>query len=244
MIVLGRNVTLNTVLGKFSRLLFRRHDRFETASPLSGRIVVYDRGRERVLEMDGQIHSIYFRGSGWGEANRDYWGRMASTPFGMPAGTKVLMLGLGGGTTLHLLAREHRPSSLTVVERDPVVIGIAREWFGVGEIPGIRIIEGDALETLARLAAGPERFDLILDDVFFTETSTLGGRGKELHGALRALLRPGGSIVLNRPVDSPGDTERHRAYAGELRSAGNEVVIRSVRGSGHNDIIYFRPTRS
>ncbi len=244
MTILGHNVTFNTILGKVSRMFLRRIDRFETVSPLSGRIVVYDRGRERVLEMDGQVHSVYFRGPGWGEAKRDYWGRMASTPFGTPAGANVLMLGLGGGTTLHLIAGAIRPSGLTVVERDPIVIGIAREWFGVGEIPGVRIVEGDALESLARMEAGPERFDLIIDDVFFTETSALSGAGKKLHAALRTLLRPGGSVVLNRPVDSPRDAELHRAYADELRSAGNEVIVRTVRGSGHNDIMYLRPNRT
>jgi len=241
--IFGRNLTINTALGRARRVFYRRKAVFETISPASGRIGVYDLGWERVLSINGQIQSVFFRRSGWGEAKRDYWGHLANPPFETPAGSDVLMLGLGGGTTLHLLTPEIRPGSVTVVERDPVVIGAAQSYFDLGRIPGLLIVEGDALEVLKRLSLEHQSFDLVIDDVFFSATSALTGPGRDIYEAMRALLRPGGSMVLNRPVDRPEETALHRAYAEELRSLGNEVITRSVRESGWNDIIYCRPGR-
>jgi spermidine synthase len=233
--------TVNAVLGRMRRMLFKRKLVAELDSAVSGRLGVYDRGWERVLVMNGEVHSVYFPRWGWGEAKRDYWGLMADPAFGAPSGADVLMLGLGGGTTLHLLASGIRPATVTAVERDPEVIRLARSFFDIDRIHGLRIVEGDAHVILKKFEAERRTFDLIIDDVFFSATSALAPPGSDIYGAMLALLRPGGSMVLNRPVDHPDATAIHLAYAEELRSVGNDVIVRSVRGSGLNDLIHCRP---
>lgn len=234
---------MNAVLGRMRRVLFKRKQVIELDSPVSGRLGVYDRGWERVLVMNGEVHSVFFPRWGWGEAKRDYWGLMADPAFGSPSGADVLMLGLGGGTTLHLLASGIRPATVTAVERDPEVIRLARSFFEIDRIRGLRIVEGDAHGILKKFEAEQRTFDLIIDDVFFSSTSALAPPDSDIYRAMRNLLRPGGSMVLNRPVDQPGEAAVHLAYAEELRSLGNDVIVRSVRGTGLNDIIHCRPVK-
>ncbi len=236
-----KRLTVNALLGRIRRVLFNRKPVVELVSEVSGRVGVYDRGWERVLVMNGEVHSVFFPRWGWGEARRDYWGLMADPAFGAPSGADVLMLGLGGGTTLHLLASGIRPATVTAVERDPEVIRLARTFFDIDRMPGLRIVEGDAHDLLKKFEAEQRTFDLIIDDVFFSSTSALEPPGSDIYVAIRRLLRPGGSMVLNRPVDQPGAAALHRAYAEELRSLGNDVIVRSVPGTGLNDIIHCRP---
>jgi len=42
----------------------------------------------------------------------------------------VLLVGLGGGTQAHLVHRLTTPRLVTAIERDPVILDVARRWFG------------------------------------------------------------------------------------------------------------------
>ncbi len=75
---------------------------------------------------------------------------------------RILVLGLGGGTIVHLLKLFFPESSLVCVELDPQHIQIAKRFFAIPQ-KNVELIQGDAYEYLRN---GNDKFDWIIDDVF------------------------------------------------------------------------------
>src|SRR5437899_12463390 len=109
----------------------RRRSRtvFETRSRASGRIRVVDYRVERRLLVSGEILSVYPLDGDWSRVRREYWWR-ALAAIELPPRPTALFVGLGGGTQIHLLERLARPPPVTVLERYPVHVRVARARFG------------------------------------------------------------------------------------------------------------------
>lgn len=75
---------------------------------------------------------------------------------------RVLVLGLGGGTVVHLIRHFFPQCAITCVEREPMHIKLARRYFALPK--DVEVIEGDAYAVLAKQKR--KYFDWILDDVF------------------------------------------------------------------------------
>jgi spermidine synthase len=82
---------------------------------------------------------------------------------------RILILGLGGGSTARLL-RAMAPDALIVgVELDREVIRAARRWFDLDGLE-VEVVHGDAWEVLSNER---RRFDLVIEDVFLGPTTEL-----------------------------------------------------------------------
>ena len=104
---------------------------FEARSEATGRIRVVDYRNERRLVVGGDILSVYPLDGDWSRVDGEYWSRALTR---VPPRPAVLLIGLGGGTQVHLLRRLARPRLITVIERDPVIVRVACEWFGLGAL--------------------------------------------------------------------------------------------------------------
>jgi len=74
----------------------------------------------------------------------------------------ILVLGLGGGTLVHLIRQFFPAAHITCVEIDKTHIQIAKRWFKIPQ-KHISLIEGDAYDYLR---SSKDVFDWIVDDVF------------------------------------------------------------------------------
>src|SRR5437867_481892 len=81
---------------------------FEAASRASGRIRVVDYRAERRLIVNGEILSVYPLDGDWSRVRREYWWRALAVT-ALPRRPSVLLVGLGGGTQIHLLHSLTRP---------------------------------------------------------------------------------------------------------------------------------------
>lgn len=91
------------------------------------------------------------------------WDLLLLPAFLMPmAPQNILLLGLGGGTLVHLIGLFFPNASITCVDIDKQHIKIAKRFFKIPS-KNISIIEGDAY---AVLNASKQRYDWIIDDVF------------------------------------------------------------------------------
>ena len=88
---------------------------FEARSEGTGRIRVVDYRNERRLVVRGDILSVYPLDGDWSRVDGEYWSRALTR---VPPRPAVLLIGLGGGTQVHLLRRLARPRLITVIERD------------------------------------------------------------------------------------------------------------------------------
>jgi len=207
----------------------------EVRSPLSGRIRVIEDRRERRLIVAGDTLSVYPLNGDWARLDREYWGRaVAWAP--RRRRSAALLVGLGGGTQVHLLAEQIRPRLITVIERDPAIIRLATRWFGLDGRQGLEFLYGDAERVVRWLAATGRRFDFIMEDAAYAGDVA---QALPLALALAPLVAPGGVMVINR--------HRRREVgrlAAALRPLFEEVMLRRVRTQGENVLVScVRPRR-
>jgi len=160
-------------------------------------IEVRSAGRTRRLYVDGVFHSA------WNSARPltgAIWDHLALPTFlvAEQGARTALVLGVGGGAALRMLADLTTPDRLVGVELDATLLDIGREWFGLDET-GADLVHADAARWVADHSR--ERFDLIVDDIFGEED------GEPLRPAgfddaawwrrLAAMLSPGGVLVVN-----------------------------------------------
>jgi len=195
---------------------------------MSGRVRVIEDRAERRLMVAGDTMSVYPLGHDWSRLAREYWWHaVAAAP--VPVRPSALFVGLGGGTSLHVLRARQRPRSLTVIERDAVILRAARDWFGLDGVPGVEYLTGDA-EVVARwLVATRRRFDFVFEDTTYAEPLE---RSLPLLRALVSLVSPRGVLVINRHRRG----EAHR-LAATLRPHFKAVRLRRVRREAENVLI-------
>jgi len=115
------------------------------------------------------------------------------------APARLLLLGLGGGAMCRHLQAYVPDAALTVVERDPVVIALAREHFHIRHT----VRRADAADAVAEARA---RFDVVLVDLY-----DAGGVAALEDGfwldCVQA-LRPGGCLAINWAGSWSGGTAR------------------------------------
>ncbi len=175
----------------------------ETSSPITGAITVWQLGRERRMvfgkNAGDTAQSVIFTRGSWAQLAREYWGHAVKPPSPLPPNPRVLILGLGGGTMVHLVDRSLKPQNITVVELDPVVVDVARSQMGLEPIPNVRYIVGDVYDVLNHRLDAAERFDLVIEDIFFGGFPSQDVQHARTHlTRLLRVLSPGGTLVLNR----------------------------------------------
>ena len=195
-----------------------------------------DDRRERRLIVAGDILSILPRDGDWARLAREYWWA-ALTTLPLPPRPRALLVGLGGGTQVHLLQRLAAPRLITVVERDPAILRVAGRWFGLAALGRLELLCAEAARALVALATARRRFDFVMEDAAYADAPE---RGRPLALALASLVAPGGVLVVNRHRRADG-----RELARLLRPRFARVVLRRVRRGGENVLVCCaRPLRS
>lgn len=84
---------------------------------------------------------------------------------------RILVLGVGGGTVIHLLRRFLQPQEIIGVELNPVHLQVARQFFDIKKDMA-SLHQADAVQWLNNYD-GPA-FDMIIDDLFGNDDIDLG----------------------------------------------------------------------
>jgi spermidine synthase len=201
---------------------------FETQSTFSGRIRVIEDQVERRLVVAGDTLSVYPLDRDWVRVRKEYWWQaLAAVTF--PPRPSVLLVGLGGGTQIHILRRLVRPRRISAIERDPVIIQVARDWFGLARLGGIEFLCDEADVVVQSLAAADRRFDFIMEDAAYSEVPE---RALPLARALAERVAPEGWLVLNRHRRADAT-----ALTKEMRARFESVTVRRVRREGENALV-------
>lgn len=179
---------------------------YEVESKLNGKVRVVEIGRTRKLIADNVLQSINVASP---SCSKLFPGKAAEIILReAPNAKSILLLGLGGGTVATILSKKLPEAKLVSVEFDPVIIDVAKKYFGLDLITNHRVIEADAL----RVVVEPEEFDLTQSsfDVLFVDIYVgdqypdLGKTGNFI-AAIKRLVTAGGLIIFNRIY-----TEKHQ----------------------------------
>ena len=144
----------------------------------------------------------------------------------VPAGSKSLLLGLGGGSMANALLVGLQ-TEVDAVEFDPRIATVARDFFNLN--PAVKVIVDDArhyLETTKKT------YDLILFDLFKGETQPPHLLTLECFQRAKSLLSKDGIIIINfngflsDEIGKPG-----RSVYTTLQAAGLETKILPTPGA-------------
>lgn len=156
-----------------------------------------------------------------------------------PEASSMLLVGLGGGALVRFLNHYFPGLQLDVIEIDPMVVRLAREFFGTAAGPRTRVFIADGRDHLEQTR---ERYDLILLDAHLPPGGRTDGTGHPLslkneafYRILHQRLKPGGVVLFNMIEGRDSD-----AYiAGVRASFGASAVFRPP--SSGNAVVVAKP---
>ena len=161
-------------------------------------ITVVDVGAERQLRVnDGfAVQSFVYRDGRL--PLRDVWSFYSVAPAwsARPTLARVLLLGMGGGTSAELYRRLYPAARVTGVEIDPEMVRVGREQLGV-RFDGVEVIIADARTYVASAAASHLRWDIIILDAFQFPYVPFQLTTREFFADVSRCLSPGGVLVVN-----------------------------------------------
>jgi hypothetical protein len=162
-------------------------------------VFVEQQGGNTLLRLNDPKRGFHSVQLGQGMLTGAYYDVLYLGPL-LAQGRRVLVLGMGGGTTVRAYRRFYPGARVTAVEIDPVVVRVAHEYMGVERGSDLDVRVEDARPFLKR---GTEPFDVIEVDLF------AGGPyapfyclTREFFEAVRARLAPTGLVSMN--VYAPG----------------------------------------
>jgi spermidine synthase len=168
-------------------------------SKISGEIVVKEHFGDYKLYVDGVIQS--------GGIVKDIWTKPLNFISHLPSTINhqslvighCLVLGLGGGTAVHL-AKQHWPKvKITAVELDPEIIKVGGKFFGLSRFKDLKTVRADAVKWVSYLnnIYHLSKFELVIVDMYLgnkINKDVISGRFLE---NLKKIIAPKGIVVFN-----------------------------------------------
>lgn len=149
-----------------------------------------------------------------------------------PEPKRVLVVGLGGGTIPSFLHKHYPQTRIDVVDIDPVVVEVAKQFFGFREDATLKAHVQDGRQFIEeRLNA----YDVIFLDAFGSENIPYHLATREFLEAVRRAITAQGVVLadvwsrdLNPLYDSMVRTYQEvfdELYILDVRGAGNKILI-------------------
>jgi predicted membrane-bound spermidine synthase len=207
-----------------------------TAESIYHVVQVVDLGSLRGLVLD-QEQSLHTALDLEGGRAHGYWDDFAVGPL-LARGHRVLVLGMGGGASVHAVRSADPEATIDAVEIDPIVVRVAAEQFGIRPGPDLRIHVGDARRFLA---ASSDRYDVIQVDLFRGGPdipSHLATR--EFYELARGRLNPAGVLMVNVFDIAPGHPLL-ASIATTLSFAFPTVFVRTQHQMNHVVMAFAEP---
>lgn len=112
-----------------------------------------------------------------------------------PNTEKILILGLGAGSVLETIRKQHsKAAHITGVEIDATILQIAREEFGIDDNPLTKLVQEDAIVFMTNNA---DTYDLIIIDLFIVDTIPEAALDAPFLKQVVKAMEPGGCMVFN-----------------------------------------------
>lgn len=127
----------------------------------------------------------------------NYTQMMMSSLFVNPQPKSILIVGLGGGTLPRALAQVLPTTRIDVVEIDPAVVRVAKQYFGFATDARTTVIEADGRVYVKRALREKRQYDLIMLDAFDHEYIPEHLLTREFLEEVQSLLSPKGVLAAN-----------------------------------------------
>ena len=109
----------------------------------------------------------------------------------------ILVLGVAGGTVIHLLKNMYPEAAITGVDIDEAMLDIGRRYFVLGNVKRLALVHRDARQYVTEAAKRKKQFDLIITDLFFGREIPDFVSSHAFLRQLRQILKKDGALVIN-----------------------------------------------
>lgn len=164
-----------------------------TLESLHNRLRVVDAGGVRTLRFARHQQTSMYLDDPF-RTDIEYVGYLHLTIAVVPHATNTLVIGLGGGTLVKQLWRDHPQMTIDAVELDEQVASIAREYFALPDDPRIRVTVADGRSFIE---ASDAEYDIIVIDAFDDGAIPYPLTTEQFLRSCLARLAPGGVIAYN-----------------------------------------------
>jgi spermidine synthase len=130
-----------------------------------------------------------------------------------PEPSRILMVGLGGGTLPRVFAALFPDATQDIVEIDEAVVRVAEDYFLFEPTPLMQVHVRDARVFVKRALAAGTRYDYVMLDAFTGDYIPEHLMTQEFLEEVRGILAPGGVLVANTFASSQLYEHESATYA-------------------------------
>ena len=172
---------------------------YETSSQYNEHIDILEMGRTRRLRVNNTTQSVNYDSP---VVDRMIWGRTVQLiQEEAPQLKNILILGLGGGTIQHLLAKSYPGLEIVSVDIDRVMYEVAVEYFDLEQIPNHKVIIDDACRVIVEpheYEMDFRDFDALMVDIYIGSDYPDLGTSGNFFAHIKKMVHTDGLIVINR----------------------------------------------
>ncbi len=111
--------------------------------------------------------------------------------------SKILVLGLGGGTVAKILKKKYKRAKITGVEVDPIMVELGKKYLDL-EKSGVDIKVTDAKKFLTKKLSSMSKYDLVIVDLYNGDVFPKEFEEEKYINNIKNVLNDGGTVIFNR----------------------------------------------
>ncbi|MEI2646484.1 MAG: fused MFS/spermidine synthase [Candidatus Competibacter sp.] len=171
-----------------------------TEKSLYRNILIYEEGDQRCMSFSQRDQSARQTCKSLDDPNQfvfTYTKMMMGALYLNPNPRNVLIIGLGGGVLPMALAKMYPDAAIDIVEIDPAVVKVAKQFFGFESGQHLHVIEEDGRVFAKRAGKAGQHYDLIMLDAFDHQYIPEHLLTQEFLFEIKNLLTPDGVLAAN-----------------------------------------------
>ena len=193
--VLARVAAVSAINESGERVLFRADTQYH-------RITVTESDNVRHLRFDASNQSAIDLSDGFRStiAYPNYFDLALAIK---PDAKRVLVLGMGGGAVTKRWWRDYPDMTIDSVEIDPVVVDVARRYFGLPDDPRLGVFTTDARRYVQ---TADKTYDVVIVDAYYADSLPFHLTTTEFLREVKSRMSPDGVLAYNviSPVSGSG----------------------------------------
>jgi spermidine synthase len=145
---------------------------------------------------------------------------------------------MGAGTIISLLKDNYKINcEITAIEKDDIVIELARKYFNIAKFNSLEIINEDAFNFTSETS---NKYDLIISDLFIDGNVPKIFASNEYLQNLKKLLTNSGCIIYNKMTQSSDHKKEFIEFSEKFEAIFPGAATHKVSAYGtENSLLYF-----
>ncbi len=210
-------------------MIFFRKILWEGESPLNGKVKMIESSGVRRLVVEGITQSRTLDKKG---KTGFYWDAFSENLPNLSLDSRILILGLGAGTSAKILTNKFGPVPIDGVEIDPMIVELGKKYFYLNE-PNIKVFTKDAREYVRKLNG---KYDVIYVDLFHGDKTPKFLSEKPFLVKIKEHLNLGGVVVINKICN---DKLEDKQFVETMSRVFPDNLVSRSKGSSYQQNVMF-----